>query len=76
MPKDLREVVHLARQHTTTAIDALAGIAKSGESEAARVSAANSLLDRAWGKPKDTVSLENGGDGQPFQIVIRRIGDG
>lgn len=76
-PKALKEVVELARSHTTTAIEALARIASSQTSpESAVVSAANSLLDRAWGKPKDTVSLENGEGNQPFQIVIRKLTDG
>lgn len=41
----------LAREHTDTALRALVDIAKKGESENARVAAANSLLDRAYGKP-------------------------
>ena len=77
LPKDIREVIALARSHTVTAITALAEIAGSPASpESARVSAANALLDRAWGKPKDTVALENAEGGQPFQIVIRKLSDG
>ncbi|BCZ75897.1 hypothetical protein [Acetobacter phage phiAX1] len=77
LPKDIREVIALARSHTVTAIQALAEIAGSAASpESARVSAANALLDRAWGKPKDTVALENAEGGQPFQIVIRKLSDG
>lgn len=76
-PKALKEVVDLARSHTTTAIEALARIASSQTApESAVVSAANALLDRAWGKPKDTVALENAEGGQPFQIVIRKLSDG
>lgn len=41
----------LARQHTSVALTALVDIAKKGESESARVAAANALLDRAYGKP-------------------------
>lgn len=77
LPKDIREVIALARSHTVTAIEALAEIAgKASAPESARVSAANALLDRAWGKPKDTVALENAEGGQPFQIVIRKLSDG
>ena len=76
-PKELKEVVELARSHTITAIEALAQIAgKATAPESARVSAANALLDRAWGKPKDTVALENAEGNQPFQIVIRKLTDG
>lgn len=41
----------LARLHTSVALTALVDIAKKGESESARVAAANALLDRAYGKP-------------------------
>lgn len=41
----------LAREHTLTAINTLSGIASRGASESARVAAANSLLERGWGKP-------------------------
>lgn len=47
-PADIRS---LARSHTASAITTLAAImTKSDAPEAARVSAANSLLDRGWGK--------------------------
>lgn len=41
----------LARKHTSTALGALVSIASGGESESARVAAANAILDRAYGKP-------------------------
>ena len=46
--RDLREV---AQQYTPVAIQTLAHICERGESEAARVAAANGLLDRGHGKP-------------------------
>lgn len=58
----------LARQHTNTALKALVDIAQKGESESARVAAANALLDRAYGKP--TQSHEHSGPGgSPMQTV-------
>jgi hypothetical protein len=45
----------LAREHTQTALDALVQIAKSGDSEAARVSAATAILDRGYGRPQQSV---------------------
>ncbi|WP_215747867.1 DUF5681 domain-containing protein [Gluconobacter sp. P1C6_b] len=70
IPKDLREVIALARSHTVTAITALAEIAGSPASpESARVSAANALLDRAWGKAKETVEI-SGQDGAPLGLVV------
>lgn len=47
----------LAREHTDTALLALVQIARSSESDAARVSAANSLLDRGYGKASQLVEL-------------------
>ena len=50
-PKGHGEIRDLARQHTELALGTLAEIAAHGENESARVSAANALLDRGWGKP-------------------------
>ncbi|WLS01731.1 hypothetical protein [Shinella oryzae] len=46
--KDLAE---MAKEHAEKALGVLVQIAQGGESEAARVSAANAILDRAYGKP-------------------------
>jgi|SoiMethySBSTD1v2_1073268.scaffolds.fasta_scaffold27611_10 hypothetical protein len=40
-----------AREYTPEALETLRSICADGESEAARVSAANALLDRGYGKP-------------------------
>lgn len=45
----------IAQPYSAKAIETLAQIMKEGESEAARVSAANAILDRAWGKPSQAV---------------------
>jgi hypothetical protein len=50
-------VVELARQHSVDAIEALAHIALNGRSENARVSAANALLDRGYGRPPMQVDV-------------------
>lgn len=44
-------ISELARKHTKTALDTLVSIAINSDSDPARVSAANALLDRAYGKP-------------------------
>ena len=60
--KTLVEIRSLARSHTRTAIRVLVGIMRCKDATpAARVSAANAILDRGWGKA--TQPLENGGDG-------------
>jgi hypothetical protein len=50
-PKGDGEIRELARQHTMTALRTLIEIADHGQNESARVTAANALLDRGWGKP-------------------------
>jgi hypothetical protein len=51
MSKVASEVRLLARRHTRKAIAVLFGIARSRTaSAAARIAAANSLIDRGWGK--------------------------
>lgn len=68
-PRELKEVIALARQHTAAAVEALFAIAAGGQNEAARVSAASALLDRGWGKP---VQPHDGdGDGGPIVITYR-----
>ena len=50
-PRRSQEVRELAQEHTTAAIKKLVEIMEKGESEQAQLMAANSLLDRGWGKP-------------------------
>jgi hypothetical protein len=50
-PKAYGQIRDLARQHTDVALRTLVEIAEHGENESARVTAANALLDRGWGKP-------------------------
>jgi hypothetical protein len=54
-PTDIRS---LARAHTDTAINTLAGIMREKDAPpAARVAAAQALLDRGWGKPAQTMEM-------------------
>jgi hypothetical protein len=51
MPKTVRDVRDIARQHTPMAIEVLARVANNPKSPpAARVAAATSLIDRGWGR--------------------------
>jgi hypothetical protein len=57
MAKTPTEIKSLARAHTESAINVLAGIMnETSAPRAARVSAANSLLDRGWGKATQPIS--------------------
>jgi hypothetical protein len=55
-------------------IQTLSGIARSGNSEPARITAAAVLLDRGWGKAPQPVT---GADGEgDIRITIRNIIEG
>ena len=69
MAKTPTEIRSLARSHTRSAILALAGVMRSKDAtHAARVSAANALLDRGWGKPPQ--AMENG-EGGALELIHR-----
>lgn len=55
-PKIPEHVREMARAHTEEAIAALKDCLKSAN-ESVRVSAANSILDRAWGKPQQAIEV-------------------
>jgi hypothetical protein len=73
MPKTLTEIRSLARSHTRTAINVLVRVMRSEDAtHAARVSAANAILDRGWGKAAQ--ALENS-DGSALELIhkIERV---
>jgi hypothetical protein len=57
-PKSISPVVALAREHTAAAIQTLAEIACKGKNENARITAAVALLDRAYGRPAQSVEMD------------------
>jgi hypothetical protein len=58
-PKVVAEVKELARKHTGKAIETLVSIMDNPKAApAARVSAANALLDRGYGKPPQHITGE------------------
>lgn len=66
MAKAKAEIRSLARKHTNSAINALVGIMNQKKAPpAARVAAAQALLDRGWGKPKQEHE-HSGPDGGPI----------
>jgi hypothetical protein len=72
MAKAPTEIRSLARSHTETAINTLVGIMnKDSAPEASRVAAANSLLDRGWGKPSQP--LVGGDEDDPAIKTVTRI---
>ncbi len=62
-PPGGRSDAALARAHTAEALGTLVAIMGNGDAPAtARVSAANAVLDRAWGKPRQDFELSSTAD--------------
>jgi hypothetical protein len=62
MPKTVTEIRSLARSYTRSAINVLVAVMRCKDATAAaRVSAANAILDRGWGRAPQ--ALTNGDDG-------------
>src|ERR1700733_14414109 len=69
MVRSITEIRSLARSHTRTALNVLVGVMRSKDATAtAKVSAANAILDRGWGRAAQ--AIENGGDG-PLELIQR-----
>src|SRR4029077_7054307 len=64
-PKVVAEVRELAREHTSKAVETLVSMTNQKAAPAARVSAANALLDRGYGKPPQHIT----GEGGPRYVV-------
>jgi len=60
----------LARLHTNGALDALVDVMKSGQSDSARIAAATAILDRGYGRPTKTTSLEVNAPFVPTRIEL------
>jgi hypothetical protein len=60
--KATADIKAAAQVYTEDALATLAQIMKAGESEAARVAAANSILDRGFGKPRQSMDVDATGD--------------
>lgn len=52
-------IAEMASEYTEDALNALVNIVRSGESENARVAASNAILDRAYGKPAQSMDVSN-----------------
>lgn len=70
--KATADVKAVAGSYTTAALETLASIMQDGTApHSARVSAANALLDRAVGKPRQ--ELEHAGSEDPVTVIIREF---
>ncbi len=72
--RNLTEIRSFARSHTRTAIRVLVGIMRSEDATpAARVSAANAILDRGWGKAAQPIGGADDGVHEPIERIDRII---
>ena len=68
MAKAPTQIRSLARSHTESAVNVLAGVMNETTApHAARVSAASALLDRGWGKPTQPIAGDD--DADPLRII-------
>ena len=68
-PKELAEVQAIARQHSPAAISTLAQIMEDKKAPpAARIAAAQAILDRSYGRPPQAVKLSGDEEGSPIQL--------
>ncbi len=71
MAKAAADIRSLARSHTEKAINVLVGIMnEKAAAPAARVAAANSIIDRGWGKAPTTLQDV---DGNALTIAVVRF---
>lgn len=72
-PKAEKEVLEVARQHGPRAIAKLVMLSMSADERTA-LAACNSLLDRAYGKPKQVQEISGtDGDAIPISVIERRV---
>jgi hypothetical protein len=71
-PKVLAEVQELARHHAPSAITELARLALKAKSESARIAAIRELLDRGYGRARQTVEVSSP-ENDPIQMLFDEI---
>lgn len=72
-PKVLSEVQNLARQHAPAAVVELARLASRAKSENARIAAIRELLDRAYGRSRQSVEPETPQNSNIIQDLLDEI---
>jgi hypothetical protein len=69
------DIAERAKTHGDAALATLVNVMNDREApHSARVSAANAILDRGFGKPHQSVGV-GGTDGGPLQVLIQRYAD-
>ena len=60
----------LAREYTNNALDTLVDVMQSSQSDSARIAAVTAILDRGYGRPTKTTSLEVNAPLMPTEIRL------
>jgi hypothetical protein len=75
-PRVLKDVQDLARKYTVPAIEALAEIVRNKKAPAAaRVAAANAILDRGYGRPAQSLEVSGGTVMKIITGILRSPGE-
>jgi hypothetical protein len=69
------DLINACKEKTADALGVIEQIMLNGENERNRLSAAQYIIDRAYGKAVQQTEL-SGKDGEPFTIQIVRFSDG
>jgi hypothetical protein len=67
----MRAIANLAveaRKHSLVALKTIVEICKNGESQTVRLAAANSILDRGFGRPTQSIDLSSDGPVTQFNL--------
>jgi hypothetical protein len=70
-----RALAEMAKEHAEAALRTLVEIATGDGAESARVSASTAILDRAYGKPSQAVSLGGPDNTRGHHVTISWIGE-
>lgn len=66
--KSKLELRDLARDYSEVALKTLVEVCRRGDSDSSRVSAANAILDRGYGKPLQGIQIE--ADSAPLPVSV------
>ncbi|KAA0971087.1 hypothetical protein FPY71_11620 [Aureimonas fodinaquatilis] len=72
---DRQQLADMAKGHAEDALAALVEIAREGGSETARISAANAILDRAYGKPSTASQTAADIEPLPSSVNLGELSD-
>jgi len=69
------ELADMAKGHASEALETLVNIMRNGEQEGTRLSAANAILDRGYGKPYQAAAPEGEGANDSMAQALNNIAD-